>query len=85
MSNPLDSAPGSELFSSYEADFAVVQADISQKLDTIPDLSGESKKAALRAAERAVDEADEIVRFSPSTGLLMYLHYIICSSFAVSL
>jgi len=57
----LDTDPGSELFSSYEADFKLAQADISQKLDQIPELSGEPRKAAIRAAERAVDEADEIL------------------------
>jgi len=57
----LDSDPGSELFSSYEADFKLAYADISQKLDQIPELSGEPRKAAIRAAERAVDEADEIL------------------------
>jgi vesicle transport through interaction with t-SNAREs protein 1 len=62
MSNhPLDTDPGSELLASYEADFKLTQADISQKLDQIPDLQGEPRKAAIRAAERAVDEADEIV------------------------
>ncbi|KAI5845161.1 t-SNARE [Morchella snyderi] len=62
MSNhPLDTDPGSELFASYEADFKLTQADISQKLDQIPDLQGEPRKAAIRAAERAVDEADEII------------------------
>lgn len=61
MSYALDSDPGSELFASYEADFKLVRADITQKLDQIPELSGEPRKAAIRAAERAVDEADEIL------------------------
>lgn len=61
MSGALDSDPGSELFASYEADFKLVRADIAQKLDQIPELYGEPRKAAIRAAERAVDEADEIV------------------------
>lgn len=61
--HPLDSDPGSELFASYEADFKLAQADIAQKLDQIPELHGEPRKAAIRAAERAVDEADEIVGF----------------------
>lgn len=62
MASALDSEPGSELFSSYEADFKLVQADITQKLDQIPELIGEPKKAAIRAAQRALEEADEIVR-----------------------
>ena len=52
---------GSELFASYEADFKLVYTDITQKLDAIPEQTGEARKASIRAAERAVDEADEIV------------------------
>ncbi|KAK6360413.1 hypothetical protein TWF730_006555 [Orbilia blumenaviensis] len=61
MASALDSEPGSELFASYEADFKLVQADINQKLEQIAELAGEPKKAAIRAAQRAVEEADEIV------------------------
>ncbi|KAI5793090.1 t-SNARE [Geopyxis carbonaria] len=57
----LDTDPGTELFSSYEADFKLVFTDIEQKLEQIPEVSGEARRAAIRAAERAVDEADEIV------------------------
>lgn len=62
MANHLDTDAGSELFSSYEAEFKLVQADLSQKLDQIPDLSGEPRKAAINQAERALEEADELVR-----------------------
>jgi hypothetical protein len=61
MSNPLDTDAGSELFSSYEAELKLVQADLSQKLDQIPDLTGEPRKAAISQAERAVEEANELV------------------------
>ena len=61
MANPLDTDAGSELFSSYEAELKLIQADLSQKLDQIPDLSGEPRKAAIGQAERAIDEANEIV------------------------
>lgn len=61
MANPLDTDAGTELFSSYEAEFRLVQADLTQKLDQIPDLSGEPRKAAIAQAERAVEEADELV------------------------
>jgi vesicle transport through interaction with t-SNAREs 1 len=61
MSNPLDTDTGSELFSSYEAELKLVQADLSQKLDQIPDLAGEPRKAAISSAERAVEEANELV------------------------
>ncbi|KAF8251088.1 V-snare-domain-containing protein [Wilcoxina mikolae CBS 423.85] len=52
---------GSELFASYEADFKLVFADIKQKVDQIPELTGEARKAAIHTAERAIDEADEII------------------------
>ncbi|KAI0124878.1 vesicle transport V-SNARE protein [Xylariales sp. AK1849] len=61
MSNPLDTDAGSELFSSYEAEFKLVQADLTQKLDQIPELSGEPRKAAISQAERALEEADELL------------------------
>ncbi|CAI6097054.1 unnamed protein product [Clonostachys chloroleuca] len=61
MANPLDTDAGSELFSSYEAEFKLVQADLSQKLDQIPELSGEPRKAAISQAERALEEADELL------------------------
>lgn len=61
MSNPLDTDAGSELFSSYEAEFKLVQADLNQKLDQIEEISGEQRKAAIRQAERALDEAKELV------------------------
>ena len=62
MADILDSEAGSELFASYEAELKLVQADINQKLDQIPELTGEPRKAAMSQAERAVEEAKEIVR-----------------------
>lgn len=61
MANPLDTEAGTELFSSYEAEFKLVQADLTQKLDQIPELSGEPRKAALSQAERALEEANELL------------------------
>ncbi|KAF8470200.1 t-SNARE [Kalaharituber pfeilii] len=61
MSGPLDTDVGTELFASHEADFKLVQADITQKLDQVNELHGEPRKAAIRAIERVVDEADEIL------------------------
>ncbi|KAI0181459.1 V-snare-domain-containing protein [Hypoxylon sp. FL1284] len=61
MANPLDTDAGSELFGSYEAEFKLVQADLTQKLDQIPELNGEPRKAAIGAAERALEEADELL------------------------
>lgn len=62
MANPLDTDAGSELFGSYEAEFKLVQADLTQKLDQIPELAGEPRKAAISQAERALEEAAELVR-----------------------
>lgn len=59
--NPLDTEAGTELFSSYEAEYKLVQADLNQKLDQIPELSGEPRKAALSQAERALEEASELL------------------------
>ena len=61
MSNPLDTDVGSELFSSYEAELKLVQADLSQKLDQISELSGEPRKAAVRQAENSLEEANDLV------------------------
>ncbi|KAI9757459.1 MAG: hypothetical protein M1815_000985 [Lichina confinis] len=61
MSNPLDTDAGSELFSSYEADLRLVQADLNQKLEQIPELAGEPRKAMIRQAEHALDEASELI------------------------
>lgn len=61
MANPLDTDAGSELFSNYEAELKLVQADLNQKLDQAEELSGEERKSALRGAQRALDEAKELV------------------------
>lgn len=61
MADILDQDAGSELFSSYEAELKLVQADLTQKLEQIPELTGEPRKAAVGAAERSLDEAKEIL------------------------
>ncbi|KAM5441984.1 t-SNARE VTI1 [Microsporum ferrugineum] len=61
MANTLDTDAGSELFSSYEAELKLVQADLNQKLDQITESSGEERKAAIRQAERALEEANELL------------------------
>lgn len=71
MANPLDTDAGSELFGSYEAELKLVQADLTQKLDQIPELSGEPRKSALNQAERAIEEAEEIVRCARSSQVLL--------------
>ena len=64
MSNPLDSDQGTEQFDSYEAELKLVEADLNQKLDQVEELSGEERKAAIRGAERAIDEAKELVHLT---------------------
>ena len=61
MTNPLDTEAGSELFSSYEAELKLVQADLNQKLDQISEATGEERKLAIRQTERVLDEAGELV------------------------
>jgi vesicle transport through interaction with t-SNAREs protein 1 len=61
MSNHLDNDAGSEMFSSYETELNLVQADLNQKLDQITELSGEQRNSAIRQAERALEEATELV------------------------
>ena len=61
----MDTDIGTELFASYENDFHLIIADISSKLQGVQDLDGEPRKAGIRAAERAVEEAEEIVPPSP--------------------
>lgn len=61
MANPLDNDAGSELFSNYEAELKLVQADLNQKLDQLPELSGEQRKAVIGRAQHSLDEAKELV------------------------
>lgn len=61
MSNPLDTEAGSEMFSTYEGELNLVKADLDQKLDQIPEMTGQARKSAIRSAERAVDEAKELL------------------------
>jgi vesicle transport through interaction with t-SNAREs protein 1 len=61
MADILDQDAGSELFSSYEAELKLVQADLTQKLEQVPELTGEPRKAAISASERSLDEAKEIL------------------------
>lgn len=53
--------PSSESFASYEADYKLTVADITQKLEAVLELTGEARRAGIDAASRAVDEADEIL------------------------
>ena len=60
-SGTMDTDIGTDLFASYENDFNLIIADISTKLESLQDAEGKSRKAAISAAERAVEEAQEIV------------------------
>jgi vesicle transport through interaction with t-SNAREs 1 len=62
----MDTDIGTELFAGYENDFNLIIADISSKLQGLQDQEGEERKATIRAAERAIEEAEEIVTPAPS-------------------
>lgn len=57
----IDADAGTERFGGYEAELKLVQADLNQQLDEIPELTGEPRKAAISKAERALEEANELV------------------------
>lgn len=61
MSNLIDADAGTERFSGYEAELKLVQADLNQQLEQIKDSTGEPRKAAISKAERALEEAEELV------------------------
>jgi hypothetical protein len=68
MSNLIDAEAGTERFGGYEAELKLVQADLSQQIEQIKETTGEPRKAAISRAERALEEADELVRQrSPDT------------------
>ena len=68
MSNLIDAEAGTERFGGYEAELKLVQADLSQQIEQIKETTGEPRKAAISRAERALEEADELVRpRSPDT------------------
>jgi vesicle transport through interaction with t-SNAREs protein 1 len=61
MSNLIDADAGTERFSGYEAELKLVQADLNQQLEQIKETTGEPRKAAISKAERALEEAEELV------------------------
>jgi vesicle transport through interaction with t-SNAREs protein 1 len=62
MSNLMDAEAGTERFGGYEAELKLVQADLNQQLEQIKETTGEPRKAAISRAERALEEAEELVR-----------------------
>ncbi|KAJ4994501.1 vesicle transport V-SNARE protein [Stagonosporopsis vannaccii] len=61
MSNLIDADAGTERFGGYEAELKLVQADLSQQIEQIKETTGEPRKAAISRAERALEEADELI------------------------
>jgi vesicle transport through interaction with t-SNAREs protein 1 len=61
MSNLMDAEAGTERFGGYEAELKLVQADLDQQIEQIKETTGEPRKAAISRAERALEEADELV------------------------
>ncbi|CAO2650905.1 Nn.00g092020.m01.CDS01 [Neocucurbitaria sp. VM-36] len=61
MSNLIDADAGTERFSGYEAELKLVQADLNQQIEQIKETTGEPRKAAISRAERALEEADELI------------------------
>lgn len=59
----VDADAGTERFSGYEADLKLVQADLNQQIEVIKESTGEPRKAAISKAERALEEAEELVRY----------------------
>jgi len=64
MSNLIDADAGTERFGGYEAELKLVQADLSQQIEQIKETTGEPRKAAISRAERALEEAEELVSWS---------------------
>ena len=64
MSNLIDADAGTERFGGYEAELKLVQADLSQQIEQIKESTGEPRKAAISRAERALEEAEELVSWS---------------------
>jgi ElaB/YqjD/DUF883 family membrane-anchored ribosome-binding protein len=76
MSNLIDADAGTERFGGYEAELKLVQADLSQQIEQIKETTGEPRKAAISRAERALEEAEELVRRSPNTNTIAMAHGI---------
>lgn len=69
MSNLIDADAGTERFAGYEAELKLVQADLNQQIEQIKETTGEPRKAAISRAERALEEADELVSGSLDAAL----------------
>ncbi|RKP10997.1 t-SNARE [Thamnocephalis sphaerospora] len=57
-----DAAGGSQLFENYEQEYRAISLAIANKVNSvIPKQAGEPRKTTIRAAERELEEADEII------------------------
>lgn len=65
MANLIDADAGTERFGGYEAELKLVQADLDQQIEQINEATGEPRKAAISRAERALEEAEELVSSRP--------------------
>ncbi|CAD6585023.1 MAG: hypothetical protein CYPHOPRED_002951, partial [Cyphobasidiales sp. Tagirdzhanova-0007] len=62
LDTAMDSAPGLEVFDSYETDYRTIASSVQGKLEgEARDAKGEARKAVLRRVERELEEADEII------------------------
>lgn len=57
----MDGDAGTERFDGYEAELKLIEADLNQKLDQIPEQSGEQRKMTVGQAESLMEEAQELV------------------------
>jgi len=58
----MGSLGGTDIFDSYETEYNNISAAVSRRINSqIPNYSGEQKKESIRAAQRELDEADEIL------------------------
>jgi vesicle transport through interaction with t-SNAREs protein 1 len=74
MSNLIDADAGTERFGGYEAELKLVQADLSQQIEQIKETTGEPRKAAISRAERALEEAEELVSRSLNAPNMAHSH-----------
>lgn len=50
------------LFDSYESELASLQADLVRRINGVPELSGDEKQREINLVEKAIDDANELVR-----------------------
>ncbi|KAG0251452.1 hypothetical protein BG011_007606 [Mortierella polycephala] len=58
----MDAAGGSELFESYEQDYEAIKVSVHERLNASGSQTGEIKKQTMRAIDREIDEANELLQ-----------------------